>query len=67
MRRPRYRDGVQWIADNDEGRNVDPETVAGQISTLLLADLFGVEPERVAKDVIRIRLREKTVRDVIES
>ncbi len=67
MRRPRYRDGVQWIADNDEGGNMDPESVAGQISTLLLADLFGVEPERVAKDVVKARAREETVRDVMES
>ena len=57
MKRRGYRFGVTWIADNDDPSELDPEVVAGFISALLLADLFGVEPERVAADVIKARLK----------
>ena len=55
MKRRGYRFGVAWIADNDEPADLDPCSVAGYISTLLLADLFSVKPERVAADVVRHR------------
>lgn len=58
MRHASYRRGVEWIALNDEAGSSDAEDVAGYISTLLLADLFGVEPERVARDVVRYRENE---------
>lgn len=58
MKRASYREGVKWIAENDEPLDRDPESIAGLISVLLLADLFGVEPERVAKDVLRARGKE---------
>lgn len=53
----RYRDGVYWIAHNDDVVVSDPDEIASQISTLLLADLFGAEPEDVAEDVLRERRR----------
>lgn len=58
MRRASYKAGVQWIADNDNAgdpERLDAEDIAGYISTLLLADLFGVMPSRVAGDVVKIR------------
>lgn len=51
----RYRDGVEWIAFNDEPSDRNPESVAQFISTLLLADLFDKTPETVAAAVIRMR------------
>lgn len=57
MIRASYRAGVRWIAVNDEPAEYDAEVVAALISVLLLADLFGVEPERVARDVLRERQR----------
>ena len=57
MRRAGYRAGVYWIAANDEPGCSDAAEIAGQISTLLLADLFEVEPERVSRDVLRERQR----------
>ena len=57
-RRPSYRFGVRWIAETDEPECLDVEEVSGYISTLLLADLFGKEPEKVAADVVRLRKRE---------
>lgn len=55
MKRASYREGVTWIALNDEPLDMDPDSIAGYISTILLADLFGVEAARVAKDVLRRR------------
>ena len=56
MRRASYRAGVRWIAENDEVATDDSaDTIAYYISSLLLADLFSVEPERVGRDVVRYR------------
>jgi len=54
MKRASYREGVAWIAMNDEPGATTEET-AGLISVALLADLFGATSERVAKDVMRYR------------
>ncbi len=56
MKRPSYRFGVRWIAWNDNpGDNESEEILAGYPSVALLADLFGVTPERVAKDICKFR------------
>jgi hypothetical protein len=61
MKRPSYRSAVAWIARNDNAYYDRPvnsaaeENVAGYISTCLVADLFGIDPKRVAKDVMRLR------------
>lgn len=58
MKRASYREGVEWIALNDENGGpeaLDPEMVRSYVSVALLSDLFGVESERIAKDVIRYR------------
>lgn len=55
-KKPTYRDAVRWIALNDNpGGDEDAAAVSGYISTLLIADLFGVEPRSVAIDVVRTR------------
>ena len=56
MRRASYRAAVAWIAENDEAGD-DTVEIAEMISTLLVADIFGVTPERVASDVVRYRRR----------
>jgi hypothetical protein len=63
MKRASYRHGVEIIALNDETAETDPEAVAGMISVCLLADLFGVEPERVARDVVRYRTEAAKTKD----
>jgi hypothetical protein len=61
MKRASYREGVRWIAANDNAGQDRPgdddveDIVSGYVSTLMLADLFDVEPERVARDVMRER------------
>lgn len=55
--RASYRYGVEWLALNDETAERDAETIAGFVTTALLADLFGKDPLRVAGDVLRYRAR----------
>lgn len=56
MKRASFREGVAWIALNDSAADqASVEDIAGWVSTLLLADLFQVEPLRVAKAVQRLR------------
>jgi hypothetical protein len=57
MKRASYRHAIAWVADNDDPTERDPGEVAYQISSLLVADIFGVEPERVGRDVVRFRHR----------
>ncbi len=68
-KRASYREGVEWIALNDnaggdspktcgrdgEAQRVMRENIAGYVSTLLLADLFGADPLKVAGDIFRVR------------
>lgn len=56
-KRASYRKGIEWIALNDEPDDRDAENVAGYISTILLSDLFGKDPDDVARDVVRYRER----------
>lgn len=57
MKRASYRDGVFWIAANDDTEWVDGEGADGyaSVSACLLADLFDVTTERVRADVKRQR------------
>ena len=61
MKRASYREAVAWIAYNDDpgsSDSRDAEAVRGMISVGLVADIFGVDSERVAADVVRIRVKE---------
>lgn len=55
MKRASYREGVEIIALNDEAAELDEEMVVGLASVMLLAELFGVDQERVVRDVVRFR------------
>jgi mannose/fructose-specific phosphotransferase system component IIA len=57
-KRPSYRAGVAWIAENDgsgDDERLDANSVADQVTVLLLADLFGAIPSAVAVDIVRYR------------
>ena len=59
MKRASYRLAVEWVALNDAAGDDDPpEILSGLVTVGLVADLFGVDPARVARDVIRVRRRE---------
>lgn len=58
MKRPSYREAVAWVAENDSGGSADalePTVVSELVTACLVADLFGVEPERVGQDVVKYR------------
>jgi hypothetical protein len=60
MKRASYREGVYWIAHNDAPGEADAhssEALKHYISVIMLADLFGVLPEKVAHDVVTERMR----------
>lgn len=59
---PRYTYAIAWIAENDEPLTTDPEEISSFISVLLIADLFGKEPAKVARDVANYRTGSPTVR-----
>lgn len=61
MKRASYKEGIAWIAIND-GREMDEQIVSEQVSSLLLADLFLLEPEKVGKDVVAYRRRFNTIK-----
>ena len=67
--RPTYRRAVEWIALNDNAGDDDPvkcgrdgnaqaamrTNIAGYLSTVLVADLFGADADDVAADVFILR------------
>lgn len=55
MRHASYKYGVQWIALNDEPSDYSVDSISTYISVLLLADLFQVEPQKVARDILKLR------------
>lgn len=58
MKRASYREAVTWIAENDSTADSDandPDVVGYLVSSVLVADIFGVEPEKVGRDVVRKR------------
>lgn len=60
MKRPSYKFAVELIALNDgpgDSGARDLEYVSHMFSVVLVADLFGLPYEKVAKDVIRVRER----------
>lgn len=70
MKRASYREAIDWIARNDNAGDDMPleiypdaeanaeirGAIRGYISTSLVADLFGVDTDRVARDVVRARI-----------
>jgi len=58
MKRPSYRTAIELLALNDDPGEMDEESVARSVSVGIVASLFEVEAERVARDVVRFRKSE---------
>ena len=54
----RYREAVQWIADNDDAELGDPDEGGYIVSVILVADLFGKDANQVYFDVMTRRDRD---------
>jgi hypothetical protein len=57
MKRASYRHAIELIALNDEPLEMDAEAMAGFASVVVVAEIFGVHQDRVARDVVRWRVR----------
>lgn len=60
---PSLKAAIEWIALNDDPGSSTAENleaVSEMISVLLAADLFGVEPEKIAERVVKLRLKGRT-------
>lgn len=53
MRRASYRYGIFWIAENDDNLWIANNEDTASVTASLLADLFGVDTERVRRDIKR--------------
>lgn len=57
LKRASYREAIEWIALNDEPSCRDPEWLPTTVTALLIADIFGADPARVGRDVLRYRIK----------
>lgn len=60
MKRASYREGIEWIAINDEPSekwSLKPEWVSQQATVLLMASMYEKHPLDVAIKVVNFRKR----------
>lgn len=53
-----YREAIFWIAANDNpgsAEALNPKVVAGYLTVVMTADLFGVKANKVARSVVELR------------
>jgi hypothetical protein len=56
MRRPGYREAVEWLVMNDDCEWLDDHDYGHiSVSAALVRDLFGIEDERLFADMRRLR------------
>jgi hypothetical protein len=58
MKPARYREAIEWIAENDSAGDddaLDAAVVGYLVTSLLVADLFDVDEDKVGADVVRCR------------
>lgn len=49
----RYKDAIQWIADNDDTEWVEEDAGTESVTAALVADLFSKTTEQVREDIKR--------------
>ena len=62
----RFSDAVAWLSLNDDHSSDAVQDVAGYVTTVLVADLFGTSPEAVARAVLTDRLRRGAIKKIVE-
>jgi len=55
VKRASYREAIEYVALNDEPSEIDADAMIGFASVQLIAHVFRVDDERVARDVVRKR------------
>lgn len=61
MKRASYKSAIAFIALNDEPTDMDPESVAGYTTSVLVSEIFDVPTEKVGVDVVKFRLKQEEV------
>lgn len=68
MKRPAYRDAVAFIAlEDDPAAGPNADEIVDYITTALVADMFGVDVDRVARDVAKVRRKQGVGLDKADS
>lgn len=60
MKRASYKNAINFIAFNDgwgDKLALDPNYVRGFVSVILISKIFDIKPEKVALDVVKLRLK----------
>lgn len=55
----RYKEAVEWIAENDEPTIIVRAEIEGFVTTQLIADIFHKSCLEVATEIQYIRIKEK--------
>lgn len=55
MKRASYRDAIDYIACNDEPNGMDIEEIIGYTTVQLVSNIFGLDDQKVAKDIVKYR------------
>lgn len=53
MRRPGYREAVDWLAGNDDCYWLADNEPIPSVATCMIRDLFGVEDDKIYADIRR--------------
>jgi hypothetical protein len=54
MKRPGYREAIEWLAGNDDCYWLAPDARGGiSVAAALVRDLFGVDEEKFKRDLRR--------------
>ena len=51
MRRPGYREAVEWIALNDDTEWLDADIPIISVTAAMVRDLYGVKDDRLFRDI----------------
>lgn len=56
MKRASYREAIRWIAENDSsGDDLTEEECGSLVTSILVANIFDVDSDRVGRDVLKAR------------
>lgn len=58
MRRPGYREAIEWLAGNDDCYWLADEEPIISVSAAMVRDLFGIENEKLYADIRRVLRRD---------
>lgn len=51
MKRPSYRDAVNWLAFNDDNTALEEPEFGLSVAASVVRDIFGVEEEKLRVDI----------------